>query len=127
MSTELAFLRERLEAATARLASISTKKMFGCDCFFRDGAIFAMVWKDGRIAVKLPDEASHAALRAIEGCEPWAPSGKAMGAWLLVPEAWNDDDEALRPWVVRAHAQAAARAAAKKTANEKTATKKRAR
>jgi hypothetical protein len=68
--------------------------------------MFALSWKTGRVGVKLPDERTYAELKAL-GAEPSSPGGKMkMGAWLLVPEAWNDDAGALRTWVARAHAAA---------------------
>ncbi len=75
--------------------------MFGSDALFAAGAYLAIVW-DGRIGVKLavPDEFS--ALLA-SGADRWSPTGKAMGGWLLVPEEFHDEPEALRPWLERAH------------------------
>jgi TfoX/Sxy family transcriptional regulator of competence genes len=129
MSSELSFLRERLEEATAGLSGVTFKRMFGCEACFRDGTMFGLVWKDGRIGLKLPDPASHAKLSAIAGVEPWSPRGKGvMGAWLLVPPAWNEDDDALKPWARIAHAQATGegkkKAATKKAPAKKAATKK---
>lgn len=106
MSTELAWLKERLDAAVAGLGDVTVKRMFGCDAYFREGKIFAMVWKEGRLAVKLTDATSHDALAAVRGVQPWSPGGKmVMTSWLLVPSAWNEDEDALRPWVERAYAQ----------------------
>lgn len=115
MSTELEFLRERLEAAIGARKDVTRKKMFGCEAYFRDGKMFALVWKEGRLAVKLPDDESYAALVKIKGAEPWSPGGKrTMGSWLLVPAAWNEDEDKLRPWVDRAHVQAGTTTAPKK-------------
>lgn len=115
MSTELEFLRERLEAAIGARRDVTRKRMFGCDAYFRDGKMFALVWKEARIGVKLLDDASYAALAKIKGAEAWSPGGKmTMGAWMLVPSAWNEDEDKLRPWVERAHAQAGTAAAPKK-------------
>ena len=46
----------------------------------------------------------------MPGAEPWCAGPKAMAHWLLVPEEFHDDPEALAPWLRRAHAQAKARA-----------------
>lgn len=109
MSTELAWLKEQLDVAVAGLGGVTVKRMFGCDAYFREGRIFSMVWKEGRIAVKLTDTASHAALAAIRGVQPWSPGGKmVMTAWLLVPPGWNEDPDTFRPWVERAFEQVAA-------------------
>lgn len=107
-SETLVFLRERLEEATSSLAHVSQKRLFGCDGFFRDGTIFALVWKDGRIGLKLRDTERHAALAAFRGAVPWSPmgEGRAVSHWLLVPESFHDDDEALATWAREAHATA---------------------
>ena len=124
MSTELDWLRERMEAAIGELPGVSRKRMFGCDAYFHNDKIFSLVWKEERIGVKLPDEASFAELSKVKGVEPWSPGGKmTMGAWLLVPAAWNEDEDKLAPWVARAHAQAGM-ATAKKKAAKKPAAKK---
>ena len=73
--------------------------MFGCDAYFKDGTIFALIWKEGRIGVKLPDDASYAELAKVKGAEQWSPGGKmVMGSWLLVPATWNENEDKLRPW-----------------------------
>lgn len=103
MAGDLDWLKERLEEAVAKLRGVTHKRMFGCDCYFAEGAMFAMIWKEGRIGFKLPDEAAYDELAKVKGTHPWKPGGKNMGKWLLVPEAWNEDDEALAKWAKRAH------------------------
>ncbi|MBI2393842.1 MAG: TfoX/Sxy family protein [Deltaproteobacteria bacterium] len=125
MSTELDWLRERVEAVMGARPGVTRKRMFGCDTWFRDGAIFALIWKTGRIGVKLPDSEAYSALARVNGVEPWSPGGKMiMGSWLLVPDTWNEDEDALRPWVSRAWEQAGGGAAAKKKASPKKASSK---
>jgi TfoX/Sxy family transcriptional regulator of competence genes len=90
--------------------------MFGCDGWFANGEIYALVWKDGRVGVRLPDETMFAALLARPGADRWTPGGKmTMRYWVLVPRSFHDDVDELRAWMVRAHAAArsikAARAA----------------
>ena len=41
-------LRGALEQAVEGLAYIGWKRMFGYDAVFRDGTIFALIWKEGR-------------------------------------------------------------------------------
>ncbi len=89
------------------LPGVSRRRMFGCDAFFHDGSIFGLIWKTGRIGLKLTDEDDHKTLMAMKGSAPWAIGGKTMGAWVLVPESFHDDPETLSAWVRRAHAQAA--------------------
>ena len=141
-SETLVFLRERLEEATSSLAQVSQKRLFSCAGFFRSGTMFALVWKEGRIGLKLRDAARHAELASRAGSSPWSPMGKgrAVSHWLLVPESFHDDDEALATWAREAHATAfptekaskkgasvtpvAAKKPAKKTAVKKAAVKK---
>ena len=82
--------------------------MFGCNCLFTDGKsfegkIFALVWKEGRIALKLPLSAGE--LLRQRGARPWTIGRKKMGAWVLLPESFHDDAELLRQWALRAHAE----------------------
>jgi TfoX/Sxy family transcriptional regulator of competence genes len=119
-------LLDVLRTATAELPDVVEKKMFGCEAMFTTGGIFAMVWKTGRIAVKLTDPARHQALLAQKGAEPWSPGGMKMTAWLLVPPKL-ETPKALLPWLREAHAMAGAKpkakpkkaAAAKKAAGAK--------
>ena len=104
MSDLNGFLLELLEEAAMPLPGVTRKKMFGCEALFADGTIFAMVWKEGRLAVKLPDGLEEAL--ALPGADPWAPGGKKMGAWALLPETFHDDAAAIAHWVRRAHASA---------------------
>ncbi len=84
-------LGELVAETVSRLPGISKKRMFGCDAFFRSGQIFALIWKTGRIGVRLSDVLIHDALMASPGAEPWQvydkPSAKPMKHWVLVPEA----------------------------------------
>lgn len=102
------FLRSLLDAACEGLEAVGWRRMFGCDAAFAGGAIFALVWKTGRVGVKLPDGKAFAAAMALAGAEPWAPGGKPMSHWVLLPESLHDDEEELAVWVRRAHALALA-------------------
>lgn len=125
----LAHLSALVEDAAARLPRVSRKRMFGCDAFFAGERIFALVWKDGRIGVKLGEPADYEEMSGMTGAEPWSPNGKVvMGKWLLVPESMHDDAEALAEWLARAHRSALAappRPGAKKRAPGKIAAPKR--
>ena len=80
--------------------------MFGCPAFFVKGTIFTLLWKEGRIAVKLKDAAAHADLLAHEGAEAWSPGARTMKSWVLVGPAL-ETSKALAPWLAKAHAAAA--------------------
>ena len=55
MRTLLLELRSQLETLTGGLSRVTIRRMFGCDAFLAGGAIFAMVWREGRIGLRLPD------------------------------------------------------------------------
>lgn len=108
MSDLKTFLLGLLEEAALPLPGVTRKKMFGCEALFAEGTIFALIWKEGRIGLKLPDPALATEAMALPGSEPWRAGGKVMGGWVLVPEAFHDDPAALARWVQRAHGLALA-------------------
>ncbi len=114
-------LNAKLEAATAGLAGISRKRVFGRNTFFVDGKLFALVWREGRIGLKLPDEALHAELSQLPGAVPWVAWGRSMAQWLLVPLTMQHDAPLLASWVKRSGE--AVRAAAPAPAAEMAATR----
>ena len=116
MATTYPHLCELVEEGAAGLRGLVKKRMFGCDAYFAGDAIFSVIWKTGRIGLKLPDPPTFAALMAIEGAEPWTAGTMQMSGWVLTPEAFHDDPEALTPWVRTAYAQNVGRKAAKRTA-----------
>jgi TfoX/Sxy family transcriptional regulator of competence genes len=105
MRTLLLELRSHLEGLTADLPEVSVRRMFGCDAFLAGGAIFAMVWRDGRIGLRLPDDLLPE-LRALPGADPWRHRDMVVRQWVLVPESFHDDPDGLAPWVHKAHAAA---------------------
>lgn len=111
MRTLLVELRTCLEELTAPLPWVTTRRMFGCDAFLARGTMFALVLKEGRIGLKLPDD-DLVGLRALPGADAWKPGDMVMRQWVLVPETFHDDSDGLAPWVARAHAAALARSEA---------------
>jgi TfoX/Sxy family transcriptional regulator of competence genes len=105
MRTLLLELRSRLDDLTAALPEVSVRRMFGCDAFLAGGAIFAMVWREGRIGLRLPDDLLPE-LRALPGADPWRHRDMVVRQWVLVPESFHDDADGLAPWVRKAHAAA---------------------
>lgn len=103
-------LLELLEEASRELPGVSPRRMFGCDALFAYGNIYALVWKDGRIGLKLPEPSLYEELMAMPGAARWevGPS-QAMSTWVLVPEDFHDDSEQLQVWVRRAHELASKR------------------
>jgi hypothetical protein len=64
-----------------------------------------MVWREGRIGLRLPDELLPD-LRALTGADPWRHRDMVVRQWVLVPESFHDDADGLAPWVHKAHAAA---------------------
>lgn len=124
MRTLLLELRSRLDDATGGLPGVSVQRMFGCDAFLARGAIFAMVWRDGRIGLRLPDDLLPE-LRALPGADPWRHRDMVVRQWVLVPESFHDDPEGLSPWVRKAHAAALARGPASGTRRPRPAAARR--
>lgn len=103
----LNMLTGKVAKIAVRLPKVDKKKMFGCDAFFNNGYIFALVWKTGRIGVKLTDAEAFGELKGATGTEPWKAGPKEMANWLLVPIEFHSDDKTLAKWVERAHRLAA--------------------
>jgi TfoX/Sxy family transcriptional regulator of competence genes len=128
-----AHLFDLLRDAAGHLPGVAEKRLFGCDGLFARDNIFGLIWKTGRIGLKLTTPADFDTLMAMPGAEPWAPR-HPMSHWVLVPESFHDDEEALALWARKAHAQAldappkaakpAKKPAAKKPAAKKPAAKK---
>jgi len=95
-STDIAFAEELF----ADLGPLSSRKMMGGLCLYRDGTIFAILHGDGSIWLKGAGE--FAARLTAEGWERWTYSRDgqkvtAMPYWRL-PEAILDDPEEACRW-----------------------------
>ncbi|MFO0573712.1 MAG: TfoX/Sxy family protein [Polyangia bacterium] len=108
-SSLLVHLRSVLGNAVEPLAGVTWRRMFGCDTAFVRDQIFGLIWKHGRIGLRLPDAEAAAELLGQPGAEPWAPGGeRPMQHWVLVPEELHDDEDELARWAQRAHTLALA-------------------
>lgn len=112
MRTLLLELRSRLDDLTTGLPRVTVRRMFGCDAFLAGGAIFAMVWREGRIGLRLPDDVLPE-LRALPGAESWRHRDMVVRQWVLVPESFHDDSDGLASWIRKAHTAALDRARAR--------------
>ncbi|MGZ6079236.1 MAG: TfoX/Sxy family protein [Myxococcaceae bacterium] len=124
MRTLLLELRSQLESLTGDLPRVTSRRMFGCDAFLASGAIFAMVWREGRIGLRLPD-ALLPELRALPGADPWRHRDMVVRQWVLVPESFHDDEDRLAPWVRKAHAAALERGPSSAKAKPRAAAARR--
>jgi TfoX/Sxy family transcriptional regulator of competence genes len=104
LTTDLSIL---FEESSTSLPSVTKRRMFGCDAFFANTNIFGLIWKTGRLGVRLPDPILFAELMAQTGSDPWSvynkPGGKPMAHWILVPESMHDDSEELERWIAAAY------------------------
>ena len=122
----LASLEEKINAAADGLKSVTGKRMFGCHALFVKDAVFGLIWKEGRIGVRLPETSVFDELIGLKGAGPWKAGPMTMSHWVLVPATMHEDRRALTKWVTKAHSIAATTApkvAAKKKALKKTAKK----
>ena len=114
------------------LPKLKAKRMFGCHAVFANDAVFGLVWKEGRIGVRLPDAEKFDALMDLKGSVPWKAGNMTMSHWVLVPASMHEDKRALKKWLQVAHdlalhvpAKPAKKAVAKKKVTKKKATKKK--
>ena len=96
--------------------------MFGCHALFANDAVFGLVWKEGRIGVRLPDGESYEKLNGMSGAAPWKAGAMTMSHWVLVPPSMHKDSAKLKTWVSIAHKQALS--TPKKAAPKKKTVKK---
>lgn len=96
-------LETLLNESAQNFPKITSKKMFGCHALWADGNVFALVWKKGRIGVKLPDTAKYDALMKITGADPWKAGAMQMSHWVLVPQTFHSKKAELKKWLTSAH------------------------
>ena len=101
--TSIEELEDALNAVAGKLPGVSGKKMFGCHALWVGSNVFALVWKHGRIGVKLPDEDAYALLMKQPGAEPWKAGPMKMAHWVLVPAAFHEKRNDLKKWTLKAH------------------------
>ncbi|MES0175381.1 TfoX/Sxy family protein [Mesorhizobium sp. M0006] len=102
MTEQLQELEALMDAAAARLPHVIKKRLFGCQALYRERAVFALVWKTGRIGVKLPIPAQYHELMSKVGSEPWVAHA-VMSQWVLVPKTFHSDPNLLFDWLKIAH------------------------
>ena len=101
--TQIELLEARLDAAATGLTRVTSRKMFGCYALWANDNVFALVWKHGRIGVKLPGQAAYGALMGVKGSEPWKAGPMTMAHWVLVPESFHGGTPDLKRWLTKAH------------------------
>lgn len=106
MNSKLAILRALLEDASKGLKKVDFKKMFGSEALFADNKVFALIWKKGRIGLKLTDPKEFEKLKSMMGSSPWKIGNKVMADWVLIPESFHTAVDSLRSWLEKAHINA---------------------
>ncbi len=125
MSESILELEKILGEVTKSFDSTTSKKMFGCQAMWVNGNVFSLVWKTGRLAVKLPEESAYDSLMAVKGSEPWVAGTREMAHWVLVPETFHSKKADIKKWALKAHELCKAiETKPKKTAAVKSKTKK---
>ena len=112
-------LRELVEESTEDLSHVTVKRMFGCDAFFADGTIFGLIWKTGRIGLKLTEDEPLCELTKMPGSDPWTAGNRTMSHWVLVPPRFHKDRKSLGKWVKKAHTLALSKPKSKAKASPK--------
>jgi TfoX/Sxy family transcriptional regulator of competence genes len=102
-AASIAELEGLLDGAAAGLDRTTSRKMFGCYALWVNDNVFALVWKHGRLGVKLPDPAAYDSLMALKGSEPWKAGPMKMAHWVLVPESFHAKPEEVKRWLAKAH------------------------
>jgi TfoX/Sxy family transcriptional regulator of competence genes len=96
-------LENILIKATEGLSKVTNKKMFGCYALWANENVFALVWKHGRIGLKLPKEESYKALMKLTRAEPWMAGPMKMANWVLVPPTFHTKINDLKKWATVSH------------------------
>jgi TfoX/Sxy family transcriptional regulator of competence genes len=118
-NTEILELFERL---VPDRPGVECKMMFGARGAWVNGNMFMGTFEQD-LVVRLPDE-GRAELAAIGG-EQFAPMGRPMREYMLVPRDMLEDDTALGAWVERAFQLVAAMPAKIKKPKKPSAPKRR--
>ena len=120
-----------LELLTEACANLkhTPRKMFGGHGFFApNGGMFAGIVTDDEVVFKLQHGPLRDELIALGG-KPWVYGGMkkavTMAEWIVVPERFYDDAEAMQTWAAKAHAVAPAKLKKKAKAPAKKPKKKK--
>ena len=99
----LEYLREQVQDAVGGLANVGRKKLLVSVGWTVNDRTFALVSRQGRVVVRIPNASVEQHLLALDGAEPWKFGKRAAPrGWVQLPEAMNDDAKELRAWLRRA-------------------------
>ena len=103
---EMTRLKATFDGAMAGLKGVEPKKLFGCDGYFINGNIFGLVWKEGRLGVRLTNAEQQAELLELAGANVWKAGPMIMRHWVLLPPDWHKKPAHLKEWARAAYEQA---------------------
>ena len=106
---DLTRLKAVFDGAMAGLEGVEPKKLFGCDGYFVNGNIFGLVWKEGRLGLRLTVDEDRSELMALEGAGSWQVGPMTMKLWVLLPPGWHSQPAKLKAWSRKAYEQATER------------------
>jgi TfoX/Sxy family transcriptional regulator of competence genes len=95
---EMIRLKATFDGAMAGLLGVEPKKLFGCDGYFVNGNIFGLVWKEGRLGLRLTDPSKQAEALAQPGAGPWKAGPMVMRHWVLLSPDWHKKPGQLKQW-----------------------------
>jgi TfoX/Sxy family transcriptional regulator of competence genes len=117
-------LQDSLQEIIDGFDGVVRRKVLSSDGWFKGGKLFALVTKQARIVVRLPEESAQNELLSLAGASEWKIGKKApMRSWIQVPERMHDDADALSQWLKRAWFLAPGTAAAKSRIAKKASKK----
>lgn len=101
MAHDPKILQAQLSKAAPPDLDLAFRPMFGGIMAYADGKAFASL-SDVGLALKLSG-ADYAELLGAPGARAlqYTPSMPPSKSYVVVPDAWLDDRDALRPWIVR--------------------------
>lgn len=103
---EMTRLKATFDGAMAGLKDVEPKKLFGCDGYFVNGNIFGLVWKEGRLGLRLTEAELQAEVLELAGASVWKAGPMIMRHWVLVPPDWHKKPALLKQWSRSAYAMA---------------------
>jgi TfoX/Sxy family transcriptional regulator of competence genes len=93
-------LAARFEAAISDRPGIERRQMFGCPCAFLNGNMLSGLFED-RMMVRL-SEADRARAASEIGAKPFAPAGRPLREYVVLPQEVVADKRMLGTWLARA-------------------------
>lgn len=99
---EMTRLKATFDGAMAGLKDVEPKRLFGCDGYFVNGNIFGLVWKEGRLGLRLTDEEKQREVLELTGASAWKAGPMIMRHWVLVPPDWHKKPALLKQWARQA-------------------------